>query len=260
MMFVSSKSMPSHSKSLGPLLALSRRHPLRWIDFFTWIALGIVSVLLPLLYGFYRRNNAYKNFGPVAATIWSRPWFVLALFALIVFLILAIYRLLLTRRFVAVHKRGVRLSLSKQKTLLWAEIAGIATNTTQYQFIGRSLITRHFALLYPNIGKPIHLDNSLQELPELLTLLKAKLYPRISPVLQSDFNQGKWLHFGPISIQQNIIQINKKQYAWSDVEHISVNRGKLNIYTNPETKHTLPVSKIPNIELLLQIIQQEVKV
>jgi hypothetical protein len=200
------------------------------------------------------------NFGPVAATLWSRPWFVLAFTALFVFLILAIYRLLLTRRYVAVHKRGVRLGLSKQRTLLWAEIAGIATTSTQYQFFGRSMRTRNSAILYPNIGKSIHLDDSLQDLPNLLTHLKSQLYSRISPILQSDFNQGKWLHFGPISIQQNTIQIHKKQYIWSEVEQISVNRGKLIIKANPKSIHSLPVSKIPNIELLLQIIQQEVKV
>lgn len=252
--------MPSQSKSLGPLLAYSRHRPFRWIDFLIWIALGILAVLLPFLYGFYRRRYAYMNFGPVAATLWSRPWFLLALIALIVFLILVIYRFLISRRFVAVHKRGVRLSLSKQRTFLWAEIAGIATNTTQYQFFGRSLRTRHIAYLYPNLGKPIQLDNALQDLPELLTHLKARLYPRISPILHSDFNQGKWLHFGTIAIQQNNIQINKKQFEWSDVEHISVNKGKLIINTNPKSKHILPISKIPNIELLLQIIQQEVKV
>jgi hypothetical protein len=221
--------------------------------------LGIVAVLLPLLYGFFRRRYAYTNFGPVAATLWSRPWYVLAIIALIAFFILAIYRLLLTRRFVAVYKHGVRLALSEPKTLLWTEIAGIASSTTQHQFLGRSLRTRYYAKLYPNLGKPIHLDNSLQDLPELLTYIKAQLYPRISSVLQSDFNQGKWLHFGPISIQQKTIQIHKKRFAWSEIEHISVNRGKLIIQTNPDSRNTIPVAMIPNIEILLQIIQQEVK-
>lgn len=252
--------MPPQSNSLGPLLAYANHRPLRWFDFFTWVLLGIVAVLLPLLYGFYRQRYAYRNFGPVAAATWSRPWYILAIIALIAFLILAIYRLLLTRRFVAVYKHGIRLALSAQKVLRWNEIAAIACSITQYKFLGLPLRTNYRAKLYPNLGKPIHLDNSLQDLPELLTNIKAQLYPRITPTLRSDFNQGKWLHFGPISIQQWTIRIRKKQYSWSEIKNISVDRGKLITETNSNVRHTLQVAEIPNIEILLQIIQQEVKV
>lgn len=252
--------MPPQSKSLGPLLVYASHRPLRWFDFFTWVLLGTVAVLLPLLYGFYRQQYAYRNFGPVAAATWSRPWYILAITAIITFFILAIYRLLLTRRFVAVYKHGVKLALSGHKVLSWKEIAGIASSVTQYKFLGRPLRINYHAKLYPNLGKPIHLDNSLQGLPELLTHIKAKLYPRITPSLRSDFNQGKWLHFGPISIQQWTIRIRKKQYSWSEIENISVNRGKLIIETNSNIRHTLQVAEIPNIEILLQIIQHEVKV
>lgn len=251
--------MPPQSKSLGPLLAYARHRPLSWFDFFTWILLGIVAVLLPLLYGYYRQRYAYTNFGPVAATLWSRPWYILAIIALLAFIILAVYRLLLTRRFVAVHKHGIRLALSGKRVLHWKEVSGIASSTTQYQFLNKPLRTSYHARLYPNIGKSIQLDNSLQGLPEVLRHIKAQLYPHITPALQSDFKQGKWLHFGQISIQQRALQVHNKQYSWSEIENIAANRGKLIIETTLNTRHTVALGKIPNIEILLQLIHQEVK-
>lgn len=256
---VSHNFMSPRSKSLGPVIAVYRQRPLSWVDLFTWGLLGVVAVLFPLVYGYFRQRYAYTHFGPVAATIWSRPWYLLAIIALFAFIALAIYRLRFTRRFVAVHKQGLRLALSDRRTLRWSEIAGIASSTTQYQFLGLSLRTRYNAKLFPNIGKPIRFDNSLQNLPELLTYIKAQLYPRLSTLLQTNFIEGKWLHFGPISIQRQTIQILDQQYSWSQVEQISVNAGYLVINTNPNSRHHFPVAKIPNIEILLQIIQHEVK-
>jgi hypothetical protein len=251
--------MSSRSKSLGPIIAVYRQRPLSWVDLFTWGLLGVVAVLVPLGYGYIRRQFAYTHYGPVAAMIWSRPWYLLAIFALFAFIALALYRLRFTRRFIAVHKQGLRLALSDRRSLRYSEIAGIASSATQYQFLGLSLRTRYFAKLFPNIGKPIRLDDSLQNLPELLTYLKAQMYPRLSTLLRSNFSEGKWLHFGPISIQRQMIQILNKQYTWSQIEQISVDRGKLIINTNPHSRYTLPVARIPNIEILLQIIQHEVK-
>jgi hypothetical protein len=95
--------MSRRSKSLGPIIAVYRQRPLSWIDIFTWGFLGVVAVLVPLVYGFFRRRYAYTHYGPVAAMIWSRPWYLLALIALFAFIALTLYRLRRTRRFIAVH-------------------------------------------------------------------------------------------------------------------------------------------------------------
>lgn len=252
--------MPRRAKPLGPIIAVYRQRPLRWFDLLTWGVLGTFAVLFPLAYGNYRAYYGYTHFGPVAATFWSRPWYLLAILALISFIILSIIRLRASRRYIAVHRNGLRLVLETRKTLRWSEIAGIASSITQYQFLGIHLYNRYNAMLYPNIGKPIRLDNALQNHPEFLTYIKAKLYPRLVPLLEKNFSKGQWLHFGTISIQRKMIQLGDQQYQWSQVEQITINSGYLLINFDNQSRHRIPVYKIPNVEILLQLIQQEVKV
>jgi len=223
---------------------------------------GSVAVFAPLIYGFSRYSYAIGQFGPVAAERWSRPWYILAVVAALIFLFAAIIRIRTSRHSIAVHQNGLRLLLGQEKYLLWEEIAGVSTQATRYHFLGISFDPNIQGVIYPNTGKPIHLNNAMQNLPELLTLLKAKLYPRLLPHLQTNLNNGQWLHFGPLAIQQKgIILIGRstprptQPIPWSHVTSVNVDSGFLVVELSDQPCLRLPVSKIPNIELLLQLIQ-----
>jgi hypothetical protein len=233
---------------------------------------GFLGVLAPAGYGLWRADYAYTHFGPVAAGQWSRPWFLLAAAALGAFILLAIVRSLSARQAVAVFQKGLflRRGLFRSQKLLWEQIAGIAAESVQEHFLRLPLKIHHQALLYPTLGKPIRLPANLENLPELVSRIKASLYPRLLPKLIENFRAGQWLYFGPLAIQQQSLHLGpprirlsetaarKGLIPWSRIKHLTIRSGSLMVELHDHAPYRIPVAKIPNLELLLQIVQQEV--
>lgn len=236
-----------------------------WSEAVTLILPGILGVLTPLLYGVARARYGILNYGPVAADQWSRPWYLLAIIAYLIFAFVGISRIMASRRYFAIYEGGVAHNLGRKMTFAWEEIAGITTETTQNQFLGILLRPYVQGYIYPNIGEPVRLDNAIQNLPELLTILKAKLYPRLLPRLQSNLESGQWLYFGSLAIQQKGIKLLNKHPSnraqaipWSQITFVNIESGYMVVELSDRPRLKLPVSKIPNIELLLQLIKMGV--
>jgi hypothetical protein len=245
-------------QNLGPLVATYPYRPLRKRDLLTHVLPGILAVSVPLGYGIARARYAYNHFGPVAAAFWSRPWYLLSLLALFVFISLILYRLMLARRFVSIHKNGLHMKYPREKSLPWRQIAGVTTGITQDHFLGIPLRTHYQAVLYPNIGKPIKLTNALQDLPECITHIKASLYPRLLPDLESNFQAGQWLHFGPLFLHKSSLRLKDRKIPWTQVQHVTVESGDLMVELQDRTRIRQSISQIPNLELILQLIQRGV--
>jgi hypothetical protein len=262
---------------LGPLVYLYRGRQIGRGDMLTLFLPFTVAILAPLIYGLWRAYSSAVHYGPLAASDWSRPWFILAGLAFALFLLVLAYRLYLARRFVAVHKGGLHLNMPAGRgmnllqpfKLTWGEIAGIATDATREQFLGLPTRQRLRAVLYPNVGKPVRLDDSLQNLPELISRIKASLYPRLLPSLRAGFEAGQWLYFGEVAIQRQGLRTGRATSSnhptaipWSHIQSISIQSGYLMVefkeYSTLPGVQQILVSRIPNLELLLQLVQQGV--
>jgi hypothetical protein len=228
-------------------------------------------------YSFWLAIYSTLHYGLIAATAWSRPWFFLSGLTLGLLLLVLLYRFYRARFFVAVHKGGLRLNLprglglglSRSYQLTWGEIAGIATDATREQFLSLPGRQRLRALLFPNVGKPIKLDDRLENLPEMVSRIKASLYPRLMPSLFSTFEAGQWIYFGDVAIQRQSIRFGRAHSApppsaipWSSIQNISIQSGYLMVEFKensslPDAQY-IPVSRIPNLELLLQLVRQGV--
>lgn len=242
-------------KTLGPLIALHRYPPLRWRDVIPWLIPGVMAVILPLWVGLSRYQHGYANFGTVAADHWSRPWYQLTGLALVLFAWLLISHLRSANRFVAVHQKGLYIALSRTAVYRWEQLAGISTMIEQQHFFKYSLPPRYQAILYPNVGKPIHLPDRLNEFPELLTQTKARLYPRLSTDLRASFESGKWAYFGLVAINQQQLRFKKSSFPWSAVSQLTIERGNLVIELDNHDRLSIPVLQIPNLEILLQLVR-----
>jgi hypothetical protein len=118
---------------------------------------------------------------------------------------------------------------------------------------------RYKAFLYPNVGRQLIIPQNIQALPELISRIKASLYPRLKPAIYDNFKTGHWVYFGPIAIQQKSLRLNRRAYPISELTSINVRGGFLLIQLSEHGQHRLSISKVPNLELLLQLIQDEVK-
>ena len=251
------------SLDLGPLVDLYQGRALGWRDVGTLFLPGLLAVLVPLAGGLWRANYAFSHFGPVAAEAWSSPWYILSSLALVVFTLLVAYRLMLAGTTVALHQRGLLLKLAPFNTrrLAWEQLSGIASQSVQERFLTRPLRSYHEALLIPAAGRPVRLPPQMQRLPELISRIKAALYPRLLPALQSGFDSGQWVFFGPVIIQQESLLVRGRKTAWEQVERILVRQGCLVVEFRGDSQppQSIPLSQIPNVELLLQLMQQAVK-
>lgn len=248
----------STRKALGPLIATYRYRPLRWREMLLYLGLGLLAIGIPLLYGFLQYRDGYNNHGELAAVTWSRPWFLLAGFAMICCLLLVVHRLRLAGRSIAVHQKGLYLVVGQVFVLRWEEISGIATAMLQPSLFGMRRSIRYRATIFPNLGKPIPINSSYENLQECITHLKARFYPRLISELKPIFMDGKWIYFGPVAIQRDSMRLFKKQHLWPEVKRVSVVKGDLVVELVDRSSRRIPIDQIPNFEILLQLIDQGV--
>jgi hypothetical protein len=263
--YITGIHVKSKSRTLGPLIS---RHPLRRLsggEVVFLVLLGSASTFSPLLAGYDLYIYGYTKFGPVAAEHWSRPWYLITLFALLIFQILVFLRIRQAHRYVALHQHGLHMPFASPITLFWENIAGVSVSAYTPTFFGKSLSTRYQAHIFPTTGKPIFLPASTSAFPELLTQIKAHIYPRLLPELQSNFEGGKWIFFGPVSIHSGALRISDRQSTrnaqtipWKAIKHLSIHSGRLVVEFIDGASRKLPLGTIPNIEILLQIVKKGV--
>jgi hypothetical protein len=265
----------------GSPVARYRTRPLHWGEFLRLAGLGLAAVLAPMLYGMSLYNRSLARYGPVAAERWSTPWLSLSLAALGFFVVLAALRLAASRRSVELFQKGLRLNQGRRIFLPWNQIAGVSTEVRSIQGLPAGEKLRYRARLHPTTGPSIRLGEQTENLPELLSQIKAHLYPRLLPALREELHNGRWLHFGEIAICSHGLRLGSNQrrrldLAWTEIQAVQVQHGQLTIdyaaigkdHASPQPQNTnhhaalrqrrLETGGIPNIELLLQLIQQEV--
>jgi hypothetical protein len=243
---------------LGPMLSLSQGRPLRWRDLFLVFIPGAIAALAPLGYGIWRANYAYTHFGPVAARAWSGSWLLLSSLASLALLVLGLYRLYVSGRYIAFHENGLRIRVSplRDKKYAWSEISGISIASVQDRFLGLPLHTSCRTVIYPNIGKPIRLDKSFGDPEKIKEQVEARIYPRVLPELRDSLRQGKPIFFGDLAIHQTGLEVYSQRIPWDRIDHIAVDSGFLVVKSEEFGLMRIPISRIPNLDLLFKLVER----
>jgi hypothetical protein len=247
-------------KPLGPIVTVYRDRPLRWRDFFLVFMPATLMVLAPFAYGLWRNLYAQAYYGPVAARAWSWPWYALATTALVPLLLLALLRVRRAHRSITLHKKGldIRWTGGQRHILPWRQISGLACNTVQHVFLSLPLGTQSYLTIFPLSGKPIYLDDRIPQLPDLATQLKNIIYPNLFPQLQAAYKKGETLYFGPVTLKQNSIQLREQEIPWKQITSLNIQVGELVVESKTKRPIKVPIGLIPNVELLIQLLQEGV--
>jgi hypothetical protein len=260
--------MPLTGRAAGDhpkLIGRYRYRPLSWTGLAGYTTLGIAATLGPLAYGRMQAEQAVARYGPAITSRYLWPWYGLALFGLAVFTVLVLHRVWQTRRSVKVFTSGLRVDLSPARRLRWEQITGIAVGVRQRRIFGWPITTSYQARLYPTTGKSVRLGRGIENLPQLLTQIKAKLYPRLEKEHLARFAEGQWLPFGPLSVQAEALRwqtgrrTKPKIIRWEGVRQIDIRSGRLVVELHDHRPLRIPVERLPNIEILLQIVQIAVR-
>jgi hypothetical protein len=273
---------------LDPLITVYQTHRLRFSHLGGLLLCGIVIVIIPLAVGVFRFYNGYTQYGPAAGYAWGTPWLAFAILAFLAWLVVLIRKLQSPSYKIQVNKNGLQFKgyqaarkvLAPGNYLTWDMLTGISVETIGKKIKnddpGNGIVTLQVALLLSG-GKKINLfetgdrPGSLKDLPELVSRIKANLYPRLTQKYNSAFSAGQVLTFGPIKVQKQGMQfqIHRREkfstpLPWDQVRYITINSGYLvveltNLPDHVHCQRRFPVSQIPNLELLLQIIKENVE-
>jgi hypothetical protein len=235
----------------------------RWREAWIWPLPGFILSGLLVITGLDWYYYGYTQYGPIAAQSWSQDWLFWGILAGVITLFITIWQVIRSRVRVHLYRYGivVYLPLQGSRSLRWEDITGISSVTIQDSVFGHIFHTRHQVFIYTTQWKPFTLDDRVGNLLELITRLKANLYPRLLPGLRARFQQGQQITFGPLSIQANSLYIRGKQIPWENVSYITVNTGHLLVETIDQgsercKKLRISVHQIPNLELVLQVLQR----
>jgi len=219
----------------------------------TIIFLTILTAAI-FLYSGYKYVYGFLTYGIAAAEAFSRIGFLFGIGTLLICLFLFIWARL-SRTAVYIHRDGLSFCNTTRTPVLftWRQIAGCSYLREEYSLLfirGTRLIAR----LSPNHGKPINLNKytNTTSLPELVSIIKSRLYPVLEPELTKSFKAGQILYFGNVSISKSGIKIAEELIGWEVVHSITIKEGSLVISTRGND--SLEVRKEETIRLSLRHI------
>ncbi len=247
----------AHVSDLGSLVSLHQGPPVDRSYWMTAVIPGLGIILGTLGYGFWRAYYGYTQFGPVAAQVWSRPWFLAAALAAALLLLSFSIRQRAARKFVVVYKNGVRLQLQANhaRHFHWSQISGISIGTVRGHFLGLTTKIRYRLVIHPNVGRPVRIEGSLQNFAGLIDKIKEQFYPRRFSELQRPLRAGEWVYFGPLAVNQLALRVQEQLIAWEKIKRIAVDAGVLTVELKARKPMRVPTAQIQNLELLLKLIE-----
>jgi len=251
------------SKIIGQAVAGygPRKRQLR--EAWLWPIPGFILAVILIITGLDWFYYGYTKYGPVAASLWSQDWLAAGIIVCAITLCLTVWQFYRSRVKISLYQYGIGIKLPGRslRNYRWEEISGIASATIQEKLWGHIIRTRHRCTLYFSQDSPIILDDRVHKISELATRLKANIYPRLLPRLRLQYISGGQLSFGPIGIQLNYLVMKEKQIPWEQIERITVNSGHFCVEKRTQVSdhtltHRISIDKIPNLELLFQILQR----
>jgi len=248
----------------GPSTYRSRLYP--WRRAVAFLMIWMLSVLLVAGFtlGYLVSQEYFSPFRAVDPRI--IPSLTLILAATLVFWLILVLSYRQSTHFLEVTQQGLRfhLSESRSNSLKWEDIDAIAIDVVETRFLWLHFRERWQAWIFNRQGQPIVLNSRLERLPEAISRIKAAVFPRLLKRYRQELSDGVQIKFGPLAVSLEHLRINQSRLRkwtipWNQVASLKIENGRLHIVLARGRKHTLPVKNIPNLELLLEIVKQDLR-
>lgn len=242
-----------------------------------WLLPCLVFICAGLGLGLYQIEELRPRYGLLASYLRVEAWFLMAYFFLLILIAGILYRMSTARRFFTIQEYGLRWRVRgfRVHQASFDQISGIATAETERRFLGKAIQTDFQSVIYFKDGRVVELDNQLENLAELVKAIKGQFYPKIYPTLLQEFKAGRQLQFGPLAVQDGSLKLAKgisaatflaepprpkgmKSVPFAEIANLAVNSGYLVVKSENSKTKRIPVSQIPNFEILLKLVEQRV--
>ena len=163
---------------------------------------------------------------------------------------------------VVVYERGFAVRDRKGiQVWRWEEIVSLTEAVTRPYSSEISTGMTHVYRLVNRQNQRLVLSDVYTKVEELAMIIRDAILPSLYEQTAQQYNAGQRLVFGPVAIGQAGIQIGEKTYAWAEIQQVSIQRGILKVSKKEGgwfSGASAPVSVIPNLNVLLNIIHQVV--
>ncbi|MEN8240396.1 MAG: DUF6585 family protein [Chloroflexota bacterium] len=189
------------------------------------------------------------------------PWF-LGLIAAVVITVLIGWQIYSSRKKAAVvYKNGFAYSdFRGVKSCPWDQIKSVTAKVVRNYTYGIYIGTAHTYTLINLNDEKLTINDSLSKVERFYDLLQNKSLQSRYQRSADQYNLGKQVNFGPISISKGQgLLIGKKSYPWDGIAEVSIHQGMLSIKKKDGgwfSGATASSSAIPNLHVLLSIIDQ----
>ncbi len=119
---------------------------------------------------------------------------------------------------------------------------------------------RVYTLVKQDGEKVVLSSYQLEDVTKLIDVLKRRVYALLLPLLQQAYAASQNVTFSPVTVnKQDGLQDGGKRFAWADVLKVEVKNGSLLVTMKQSGvlggHHSVRASKIPNVEMLCQLIR-----
>jgi hypothetical protein len=218
------------------------------LAFAAWLLAAVLSAI-----GVWRWGLAVLHYGPVVVWPWSAPWFLAAAGAVLLSLGLTVNAFNASRRAVHELRTGLLIEQRKDRTHVpWSAVSAVYTSAIHYRIPVLSTPRVTIELLSQS-GRKVRLPAVLAGAEQLVGSIKARTYPRLLEENREAFNAGQPLEFGPLSLSREGLRYGRRTLAWSEVASVTLERGRLEVRPRRGRRWRIPVRRIPNAEVCLQL-------
>lgn len=254
------------SSNLGdsPTVYRSKLYP--WRRALAFLMIWMLSVLLVAGFtlGYLVSQEYYSPYRAVDPRI--IPSLTLILAATLVFWLILVLRYRQSSYFLEISQQGFYINFPglRTKSIKWDEVEAIAIDVVESRILWFRFRERWQAWVYNQQGNAIVLNSSIERLPEALSRIKAAMFPRLLKRYRQEFSEGAQIKFGPLILDREHLRIKQgllrtSTIPWKQVASLKIENGRLHILLARGRNHTLPVKIIPNLELLLEIVKQDLR-
>lgn len=147
----------------------------------------------------------------------------------------------------------------------WEDFYNLTAAVTRHYTNGIYTGTTHNYTLVNKLGENLTLNDTFKEVESLYDHIEKNTFDLRYARVADAYNNGQPVSFGSaVAISKTGgVKIGKKVYPWEEIEQVAINKGVLSVKKRGGgwfSGATVPASAVPNLHVLLSIINQIVGV
>jgi hypothetical protein len=225
----------------------------------------LLSGILLFVYALVNAYNRWERFGQAVIMKSLMPPLIISIVLIIIGLLVAWNAFNNWKKTAVVYRDGLAYRDRKGvQTWRWNEIESLTSQVIKHYTSGIYTGTTRIYTLLRDDGDKLVFDDAFENVEALAGYVRENVFPLLYQVNADLYNSGQQCVFGPVKISKaSGIQIKKKSYAWNQVGEVRIQKGVLSVKKKDGkwfSGASIPASNIPNLEVLLSILNQVVGV